>query len=345
LEDPDAQSCGHCYREAFHAGQHGRRERRQQDDGPADHAEVGAENRHGEDRRDAGQPRSQHPRDEGQPPHRDAEQQGPLVGVGGRPHGDAEVAAREEPRQTEQHHGHGDHHEHVVTPKHDGADVETGVEGCLEGVDRLEVLADEGGDPDLGRPQDLEDADGGDSQDETRRVEEAPDHDQIEQGPGAQGDGDAHRYGEEVALVPAAHHHLGHGCGQTADLDLGEVDDPARAVDEDKAHGRERVETSEHESQQDHAEGQSRRQERAGDHPRHEDDDGDKAGAAEACARRVAQPGGERRAFRRHWPKQWTWVWAGPYADGSSNGKYLPPSPGTHAPFTPSKSAGRFGSQ
>src|SRR5947209_13339272 len=223
----------------------------------------------------------------------------------------------------------------MVTAEHDRSHGELGMEGRLERLDGPEVLVDEGRDPDRRRPEDLGDADRRDGEDQAGGVEEPAHDDEVDQGACSEGNGDADGHGQEVALVPASHHDLGHRRRQHPDLHLGEVDDAAGAIDQHQPHGGEAVEAAEHEAEQDDAERRTRRQERSRDHPDDEDGGGAQSGATASSV----------EDLRHYWPKQWTWVWGCPYADGSLNGKYLPPSHATHAPLTPSKSEGRFGSQ
>ena len=335
LEHADGEPGSDRHGQALHAGNDGGRQWGKKGHGAGDDTKVGAQDGNREDGGDARQPRGQHPCDQRQATHGDAEKQGALVGVGCGAYRDPDVASREEPGQSEQHEWDHDHHQHVVAAEHDRPHGEVGVEGRLEGVETGQVLADQRRDPDLGRAEDLEHADGGDGEDQAGGVEEPANDDGVDEGAGGDGNGDPNRHGQEVALVPAPDHDLGDGGGQAADLDLGEVDDSARPIDKHEAHGRESVEAAEHEPEEDDAERQARGQQGAGDDPDEKRSGADCGGAASAPI----------SYLRNHCPKQWTWVCGVPYVDGSSIAKYLPPSHGTQAPFTPSKLAGRLGSQ
>ncbi len=70
----------------------------------------------------AGQHAGDHPHQGREPPHRDAQQPGPVRVVGHRAHGDAGVGAQEEPAQRDQHHGDDDGDQEVVPVEEHGED-------------------------------------------------------------------------------------------------------------------------------------------------------------------------------------------------------------------------------
>jgi hypothetical protein len=110
---------------------------------------------------------------------------------------------------------------------------------------------------DLGGAEDLGHADGGDGEDEARRGEEAGDDRGVDQPPRERGGEQPQGRGDEVGQVVAGHQHDGGGGGEPPDLGLGQVDDPARPVQQHEAHRDEGLERPEDDTQHHDAEGEA----------------------------------------------------------------------------------------
>ena len=81
---------------------------------------------------EGGQAAGHHPHDGGEPTDRDAEQQGAVGVLGGRPHRDADVGAEEEPGQPGQDWRDDEHDEDLVADERLDAEVEVEAERDLE---------------------------------------------------------------------------------------------------------------------------------------------------------------------------------------------------------------------
>ena len=77
---------------------------------------------------EGGQAAGDHPHDGGEPPDRDAEQQGPVGVLGRGPHGDAGVGREQEPGQAGEDERHDQHDEDLVAEERLDAEVELEVE-------------------------------------------------------------------------------------------------------------------------------------------------------------------------------------------------------------------------
>src|SRR5581483_6285444 len=214
---------------ALEAGYDGGGQRGEEGLGAGQYPQLGADDRAGEDGPQPGEAGGEDPRDGGQAPDRDAEQDSPVVGVGGTADGDPVPAPGEEEGQADQHQRDDDHGQDAVAVEGHREHVELRAERGGEGGEGADV-AEEVGQVELGRPQDLGQTNGGDGKDEARSLEEGADDREGDEGSGAEGEDHADRDGQQVRKVPADHHDDGDRRGQAADLGLGEVNDAGRAV-------------------------------------------------------------------------------------------------------------------
>ena len=102
--------------------------------------------------------------------------------------------------------------------------------------------------------EELRHADGDDGQDQARRLEEAPDEDELDDRAERDAGDDRDREREEVGHARAEDQQYAERCGDAAEVALGEVDDAVGAVDERDAERDKGGEAADDQSLDQHAE-------------------------------------------------------------------------------------------
>ena len=184
-------------------GDHGRGERREEQRGATGGLErdaaVGCLQRDGEGRQHAGDG----PQQDRQQVDRDAQQAGPGHVLGHAPHGDAGIAAQEEPREADEDDGHDGEEQEVVPVEHVllGRDGDVGERRVEAGHHRGQVEPARDEEPDAA--QQLGQADGGHGEDQPGGGGEPADDQPLDQGAHEGTDDHGHADAHEPGPAPA----------------------------------------------------------------------------------------------------------------------------------------------
>ena len=256
LEDPECDRGGSDDREAGHAAEQECGQRAEEDAEAQHRPDREPEDPSPEERRRERQERGDRPDQRLQALHRDTEQRGAVGAIGRGADRHAEACPAQEPHQSDHGEGRDDECEHAVSPEDRAPDLDAYVERVVDPWGHeCAVDAEPARQEDRQPGQQLGEADGRDRQHETRGGEEAPDDRELDEAPKRERCEGAGDHGERVRPAPLRQQQEHEDGRRGAEVALGEVDDPVRAVDERHAERDECGHRADERPADEHAEG------------------------------------------------------------------------------------------